>query len=153
MVKVKSHEGFSKTDGQAVRIMVVDDESDITLSYKLVLESAGFIVDVYNDPLVALSKIKEVLLPAKTAGKEFIKPYDLLLLDIKMPKMNGFELYREARKIIESQGANTKVCFVTAYEPYYENIKEEFPMIDVGCFIKKPVRSNDLVERVKKELY
>jgi putative phosphoribosyl transferase len=54
------------------------------------------------------------------------------------------------KKIIESQGTNTKVCFVTAYEPYYEQIKEEYPMIDVGCFIKKPISSNDLIERVKK---
>ena len=67
-----------------------------------------------------------------------------------MHKMNGFELYREISKIMMSQGAKIKVCFITAYEPYYENLKSEFPMIDVGCFIKKPVSSNDLIERVKK---
>jgi hypothetical protein len=50
--------------------------------------------------------------------------------------MNGFELYKEISKIMMSQGAKIKVCFITAYEPYYENLKSEFPMIVVGCFIK-----------------
>jgi DNA-binding response OmpR family regulator len=62
-----------------IRIFLVDDEMDISLLYKTGLEENGFLVDVFNDPLRALSSFR--------AGQ-----YDLLLLDIKMPKMNGFEL-------------------------------------------------------------
>jgi DNA-binding response OmpR family regulator len=69
-----------------IRIFLVDDETDITLLYKTGLEQNGFLVDVFNDPALALSSYK--------AGE-----YDLLLLDIKMPKMSGFELYREIQKI------------------------------------------------------
>jgi DNA-binding response OmpR family regulator len=64
------------------RILVVDDEPDITLSLKLGLEDNGFEVDTYNDPLQVLSNFKS-------------NSYDLLLLDIKMPHMNGFELYKK----------------------------------------------------------
>lgn len=70
---------------------------DITLLYKTGLEKNGFLVDAFNDPFEALFSFK--------AGK-----YDLLLLNIKMPKMNGFELYREIQKIDDK----VKVCFITA---------------------------------------
>jgi two-component system catabolic regulation response regulator CreB/two-component system response regulator ChvI len=140
------------------RILIVDDESDIAFIYKTILEEAGFHVDVFNDPLAALSKIKEEYSSpstnASTTGSSAATPssrlYDLLLLDIKMPEMNGFELYEEIRKTIKNK--NIKVCFITAYEVYYETLKQEFPKIDVGCFIKKPIDANDLVKRVKEEL-
>jgi two-component system, OmpR family, response regulator ChvI len=64
------------------RILLVDDEQDITYSFGIALEDKGFVVDTFNDPQEALSNFKAGL-------------YDLLLLDIKMPKMNGFELYQE----------------------------------------------------------
>jgi two-component system, OmpR family, response regulator ChvI len=148
------------------RILIVDDEQDVALGYESILEGAGFKVDVYNDPLIALSKLKEIysssssfpdtLPPSQTSAttattQESVKPYDLLLLDIRMPKMNGFELYKETKKIMKNED-NIKVCFITAYELYYEQIKEEFPLIDVGCFIKKPVNASDLVKRIKQEL-
>lgn len=68
------------------RILIVDDEEDIAYCFKIALECAGFIVDIFNDPIKSLSSYK--------AGA-----YDLLLLDIKMPQMNGFELYDKIKEI------------------------------------------------------
>src|SRR5437899_8995363 len=91
------------------RILLVDDEPDITTVFTLGLEDNGFKVDVFNDPIQALTAFKSDL-------------YDLALIDYKMPNMNGFELYREIRKIDE----RVKVCFVTAFEVYYEELKKKF---------------------------
>lgn len=117
------------------RILIVDDDPDITLTFRLGLERNGFLVDVFNDPLKALSKFSAGL-------------YDLVLLDIRMPKMNGFELYREIEKIDD----NLKVCFITAFVVYYESLKEIFPMAKVSCFIKKPIEIDKLVDRMITEL-
>ncbi len=117
------------------KILIVDDDTDITLAFKKGLENDGFQVDVFNDPLEALSNFR----PSK---------YDLLLLDIRMPKMNGFELYKEMDKIDN----NVKVCFITAFEVYYEALREVFPSMEVECFIRKPVEIGNLVKRIKNEL-
>ena len=84
------------------RILIVDDEPDITFVFKIGLEDNGFVVDTFNDPQLAISNFKTNL-------------YDLLLIDIGIPKMNGFELYREIRKIDDK----VKACFFTASEAYY----------------------------------
>lgn len=76
------------------RIMVVDDEPDITSAFKMGLERSGFQVDAYNNPQQALAEFR----PGK---------YDLLLLDIRMPGMNGFELYQE----MKNMDANIKTVF------------------------------------------
>ena len=86
----------------------MDDESDITLTLGKGLEQGGYNVHAFNDPLVALSNFKQ-------------NTYDLLLLDIKMPNMTGFELYRKLRQI----DSKVKVCFITAFETYYEKFKQE----------------------------
>jgi DNA-binding response OmpR family regulator len=117
------------------RILLVDDEQDITYSFGIALEDKGFVVDTFNDPQEALSNFKAGL-------------YDLLLLDIKMPKMNGFELYQEMEKIDNK----AKACFITAFEVYYKSLRELFPNMKVDCFIKKPITTNDLVERLTSEL-
>jgi DNA-binding response OmpR family regulator len=83
------------------KILLVDDEYDITITFKAILQDAGFIVDAYEDPLIALSN--------------FNSSYDLVILYIKMPKMNGFKLYSEMQKIDDK----VKVCFITASEIYY----------------------------------
>jgi two-component system, OmpR family, response regulator ChvI len=75
-----------KSDEKRNKILFVDDEPDITMSFKATLQNAGFIVHTYQDPLIALSKFKPGY-------------YDIVILDIKMPKMSGFELYVEMRKI------------------------------------------------------
>jgi DNA-binding response OmpR family regulator len=117
------------------RILLVDDEQYITYSFGIALEDKGFVVDTFNDPQKALSNFKAGL-------------YDLLLLDIKMSKMNGFELYQEMEKIDNK----AKACFITAFEVYYKSLRELFPNIKVDCFIKKPITTNDLVERLTSEL-
>src|SRR5215212_5119649 len=61
-----------------------------------------------------------------------------------MPKMNGFELYQEIEKVDKK----AKVCFITAFEVYYQALKEIFPTLDVGCFIRKPIEIDDLVRRI-----
>ena len=118
------------------RLMAVDDEADITFTLKKVLEQSGFLLDVFNNPQTALINFKPGY-------------YDLILLEIMMPQMNGFELYQEIKK----KDKTVKACFVTAYEVYYESLKKEFPKLNAGCFISKPVDMNDLVNRIKKELF
>ena len=83
------------------RILIVDDDPDIANLYKLSLERDGFFVEEFNDPLSALSIYK-------------VGVYDLLLLDINMPKMNGFKLYQEI--LSHHSDYRVKVCFITAFE-------------------------------------
>ncbi|HVD07963.1 MAG TPA: response regulator [Nitrososphaeraceae archaeon] len=129
---------------QKKRILVVDDEVDITTIFKLALERVDFQVDVYNDPLLALSDYK--------AGM-----YDLLLFDIRMPGMNGFELYRKIKDIEEEEkkvkNGKPRVCFITAFEEFRSEFKETFPTVEeVDCFLKKPIPMPDLVMKVKSQL-
>jgi two-component system, OmpR family, response regulator ChvI len=116
--------------------MAVDDEADLTFTLKKELEQSGFSLDVFNDPIVALSIFKPDY-------------YDLILLDVKMPQLNGFELYQEIKK----KDDNAKACFVTAYEDYFESLKQQFPKLEVGCYIRKPIEMDDLVKRINKELF
>jgi DNA-binding response OmpR family regulator len=117
------------------RIAVVDDEPDITTVLKRGLEHNGFVVEVFNDPQAALANFK----PGN---------YDLMIIDIRMPKMNGFELYRELKKI----DARVKVCFLTAFEIYYEEFRKMFPTIDVRAFIRKPISIASLVSQVNSTI-
>ena len=116
------------------RILVVDDEPDLTKVSTLALEYHGFKVDTFNDPQEALSKFK----PGS---------YDLIILDIKMPKMDGFELYHEIKK----KDNNAKVCFLTASELYYEEFRnKEYRALDRNLFIRKPIDNEDLVKQINK---
>ncbi len=117
------------------RILLVDDEPDVTLSLKMGLEGKGYGVDAFNDPGEALTNFK-------------VGVYNLLLLDIKMPKMNGFQLYEELEKLDKK----VKVCFITAFEVYYRSLRELFPQIEIDCFIKKPIDTEELVKRIQAEL-
>ena len=117
------------------KILVVDDEPDISSSIKRGLERNGFQVDAYTDPEKALSEFKP-------------GTYDLLLVDIRMPKLNGFELYREIKK----RNDQSKICFFTAFEVYYEEFKKVFPKLEVKCFIRKPITISDLVVHINAEL-
>jgi two-component system response regulator ChvI len=118
------------------RILVVDDDPDIANLYKLSLESDGFIVSSFNDPMLVLSTYK--------AGA-----YDLLLLDIRMPHMNGFELYQKIRLADN----NAKVCFISAFEEYHTEFKESFPDLkEADCFIRKPIELESLTKKVKSLL-
>jgi DNA-binding response OmpR family regulator len=125
-----------KSDKKGNKIFIVDDEHDIMMAFKLTLESAGFIVHTYQDPLIALSMFKPGY-------------YDIVILDIKMPKMNGFELYAEIQKIDNK----VKVCFITAGEMYYDKVREEekqYCKVDTKRFLQKPISNTDLVNRIYK---
>jgi two-component system, OmpR family, response regulator ChvI len=117
------------------RILLVDDERDINTVVRKGLERVGFKVRAFNNPLDALSKFE--------AGS-----YDVALLDIRMPSMNGFELYKKLREI----DSKIKVCFITAFEMYEEEFKKLFPSYEVRCFIKKPIKPTDLIAEIEKIL-
>jgi DNA-binding response OmpR family regulator len=118
------------------RILAIDDNPDITTTIKTGLEDSGlFYVDTFKDPKLALSSFKPGL-------------YDLILIDFKMPKMYGHELYDEIKKLDEK----VKVCFLTATYSDYESARKVFPMIEIECYIQKPVEIEDLVKRINKEL-
>jgi len=122
-------------------LLVVDDEPDITLAFSMGLEDSGFTVDAFNDPLSALESFKEEK-----------KSYALALLDVNMPKKNGFELYKEIRKIDDK----VKVCFVTAFDIQREE-EDDLKAVDTlndekPAIIRKPITIDDLVKRVNAEL-
>jgi DNA-binding response OmpR family regulator len=116
------------------RIMVVDDESDLTFFYRMFLEYHGVEVDTFNDPREALSKYKPDY-------------YDLIVLDIKMPGMDGFELYRKIQKLDDK----AKVCFLTASEMYYEEFRRKgYSALDKDLFICKPVENEELINKINR---
>ena len=116
------------------QIMVVDDESDLTLYYRTSLEYYGFIVDTFNEPTKALSNFKSDY-------------YDLVILDIKMPDMNGFELYTK----LKEKDPRVKACFLTASELYYEEFRDkEYDSLDKELFIRKPIENDELIEKIKR---
>jgi DNA-binding NtrC family response regulator len=115
------------------RILVVDDESDICLTLANVLEGNGFVVDTFDDPLLALQDFR----------KDF---YDLLILDIKMGKMNGFELYDEIRMIDDK----VKVCFLTANKSIYGAFIHVSNDLKDNQFIQIPIQNEDLIKIINK---
>ena len=116
-------------------VLVVDDDPDMTSVFSLGLQDEGFEVYTYNDPLEVLSQFRPNF-------------YDLLLIDINMPKMDGIEL---SRRILELD-SNVKICFITAGEANIEVLRELYPTRGIGCFIKKPITIDQLVRRIKAEL-
>jgi CheY-like chemotaxis protein len=121
------------------RILVVDDEPDNCSIFTITLEDNGFDIDSYTNTLLALSAFKP-------------NSYDLLVLDIKMPKMNGYELYEKMKKIDD----RAKVCFLTAFgEQYTEDFKTRFTPFRPSSssssvsFIRKPVQIDELVKKSK----
>lgn len=118
------------------KIIIVDDEPDIASIMKLGLEKAGFLVDAFTEPLKALEYYHK-------EGQ-----FDLALLDIKMTPINGFELYRRLQNIDKK----LRVCFITAFEIYFDEFKRVFPKIKVDCFVKKPVSIEQLVNIIAAQL-
>jgi DNA-binding response OmpR family regulator len=116
------------------RIFIVDDEPDLASICKMVLEDEGYEVDEFTDSLVALSKFKPGV-------------YELLIFDIKMPDMDGFDLYKKIKELDN----NVKVCFLTASEMYYENYRsKEYSLIEEELFIHKPIENDELINKIKK---
>jgi DNA-binding response OmpR family regulator len=117
------------------RILMVDDEQDINITIKTVLEDTGsFQVDTFNSPESALSLFEPDL-------------YDLALLDIRMPGMGGFQLCRKLREMDKE----LKICFLTATELLYFRDTDSDVIDDLGthCFVAKPVDTIDLIDRLK----
>jgi DNA-binding response OmpR family regulator len=118
------------------KILVVDDEADLTMLCNFALEYHGFKVDTFNDPQETLSNYKPDY-------------YDLVILDIKMPKMDGFQLYDEIKK----KDHKAKVCFLTASELYYQEFrKKEYCAIDKILFIRKPIDNEELLKEVNRRI-
>jgi DNA-binding response OmpR family regulator len=118
------------------KILVVDDEPDLTMLSGLTLEYYGFKVDTFTDSQEALSNYKPDY-------------YDLIILDIKMPKMDGFQLYDEIKK----KDPKAKVCFLTASELYYEEFrKREYSVMDKNLFIRKPIENEELLKEVDRRI-
>jgi DNA-binding response OmpR family regulator len=117
------------------RILLVDDddEYDNNLIFTISLQDAGFEVDAYNDPKLALSAFRPDY-------------YDLLILDTKMPKIDGYELYDKIRKIDDK----VKVCFLTASERYKEEHRPSFLSSGSTSFLIKPITVDDLVKKVNE---
>jgi two-component system, OmpR family, response regulator ChvI len=120
------------------RIFMVDDEPDLTMLFKLGLEDNGFEVDAFNDPLIALNAFKER--PAS---------YELALIDIRMPEMNGFQLYNEMRKI----NSRVRVCFITAFDIQQTDMETIASSNKKSLnLIRKPIAIEEMVEEIKKQL-
>jgi DNA-binding response OmpR family regulator len=134
-VVIKDEQRFWK------RILIVDDEKDISFSFKVGIEDSNTYtnrkIEVYtsNNPLIALSEFKPNF-------------YDLLLVDIEMPDMNGFEL---SEKILAID-IDVKVCYMSSGEINRDALREIYPSLSLGCFIKKPVTIDYLVKRIMSEL-
>ena len=125
----------SKNNSKKKKILFVDDDSDITSISKTVLERNGFEVQAFESPISALENFK----PGS---------YDLLVIDIKMSEMDGFELYDKLRKIDN----NINVCFLTAAQEYYDKYKERYSWLQKKCFITKPISLENLVNTINSIL-
>jgi len=126
------------------RILVVDDDPDVTLTFKAGLDGhyygdgdkkKRFEVYTYNDPLLVVEEFKPHF-------------YDLLLTDIYMPKVNGFQL---CEKILELD-VSIRVCFMSALEVNIQALREVYHNVGFGCFIEKPVSIDYLISRLAAEL-
>src|SRR5262245_6803147 len=111
-----------KTHLNQIRILVVDDDTDTALHFKNGLERYGFYVEGHIDTSEALSVFK----------RDYC---DLLLIDIRVVEMSGFELYKRIRE----KDKKAKVCFTTSFPNYYESLKGDYPEIDSTCLIPKPI--------------
>jgi CheY-like chemotaxis protein len=129
------------------RVLIVDDDPDVTLTFKVGLEEyhhyyyhddkRKFEVYAYNNPIAAVREFKP-------------NYYDILLTDIYMPQINGFQLYE---KILELD-VNLRVCFMSSAEVNIEALREVYPKArSIGCFIKKPVSIEYLAKKLETELY
>lgn len=122
--------------GTKRRILVVDDEPDITTALQMGLEAGGFDVDALIDPELVLSNFRPGL-------------YDLVLVDIRMPKMDGFQLYEQLKNI----DPDVKVCFLTASGMYHEKVREKgHSDLSNDVFIQKPITTHDLITEINKKI-
>lgn len=121
------------------RVMVVDDEKDILRIIKRDLESTNeFQVEIFSSGVDALSSFKN----------HELGYYDVIITDIRMPRMNGFELYRQLKEM----NSNTKIAFITAFEINKDEFIKVLPSIEVKDFIIKPIDMDDLIFKIRSML-
>ena len=117
------------------KILLVDDEPDVTYTIKNILEDNEYNVDSFNDPILALNYYK-------------VNFYALVILDIKMPKMDGFELYTKIRE----KDPKVKICFLTAITKFNEEFRKIRlalgKTINEDYFIQKPIRIEVLIKKI-----
>jgi len=125
------------SQGQSKRILLVDDNSDVAFTLRLGLENVDATMKVYSydNPVKALADFEPNF-------------YDLLLVDVNMPLMNGFEL---CQKLLQKD-INIRVCFMTSGELNMDAVREVHPLKSIGCFIKKPISADALLKRIRAEL-
>jgi DNA-binding response OmpR family regulator len=135
-MKRESNQQQVQKNKKIKRILLVDDEYDVNLTMKLVLEEKGFKVDSYTDAFEVLDSFAAGL-------------YDLVILDVKLPTMNGFSLYEKIKKL----DGTVRICFLTAADKtYYETLKKHYPSINEDCVIHKPVDNESLLRLIKSVL-
>ena len=123
---------ISSSKDKRKRVLLIDDEPDICMVYQIVLEDAGYQCISYTDPFSTLEEFR-------------IDYYDLILLDIKMPVLNGFELCKKIREVDKT----THIVFITASEAYYEQFRtQHYPELGKINYIQKPVSNDELVQIV-----
>lgn len=117
----------------STRVLLVDDESEVNVSLREVLEQKRFKVDSFESPLHALESFKPHF-------------YDLATLDIKLSEMNGFLFYREIKKLDK----NLKICFLTAGEMYYGVYSDIFSSLPASYFMRKPLNNVELITHINQ---
>src|SRR5918999_2013598 len=131
-LQVKTSSGSIEDKSNKHRILLVDDDADIVEVLRRGLKVKGLQVDAYTSPQEALESFKP-------------KTYDLAILDIRMPAMTGFQLYRE----IKSRDPAIAVCFLSAFEIQPDEFKSVFPSMDgVKIIIKKPISLNEFLKQI-----
>jgi CheY-like chemotaxis protein len=115
-------------------IMIVDDEQDILLTYNSMLYGEGYNIQAFSNP-------HEALLHFIHVDKSY---YDLVILDVRMPNLNGLQLYHRLKAVDK----NIKILFLSALEAS-EEITTIFPELKHGDIIRKPISKEQLVEKIR----
>ncbi|MDQ4012610.1 MAG: response regulator [Thermoproteota archaeon] len=133
---VSGSQNTSESKKRTKKVLVVDDEPDVIITLKMGLEDTGlFEVYTFTNPEEALRDFKPGF-------------YDFVLIDIKMSRMSGYELFDSIRK----KDNKVKGCFITALEIDYDAIRKHFPTLERECYIKKPIAIDDLIKKINNEL-
>jgi DNA-binding response OmpR family regulator len=134
---IRSTSSLASSDFQRhKRILVIDDDPDIVFTLRVGLERDPTMqVFGFDNPVTALVEFKPNI-------------YDLLLIDINMPLLDGFQL---AQNLVR-RDLNVRICFMTSGEINMDAAREVHPLKSIGCFIKKPITAEELIKRIKAEL-
>ena len=133
--KIEDEEVLHNQTRGRKRILLVDDEPDICMVYQIILQDAGYECVSYTDSVKALQEFRP-------------NYYDLVMLDIKMPKLDGFALCEKIRELDKT----VQIIFITAAEEYYENFRKEYYSalsndINIKC-LQKPIGNEELIQIV-----